>query len=92
MIFETEIGKQTLNICSQNLISRLALYNRQQDRNQPAHDVCIAVAGKRQDDAIAARFGRADQPDLARAATHFIRVDPGEWDRALEVLREEGMP
>ena len=28
----------------------------------------------------------------SRDKAHFIRVDPEEWDRALEVLREEGMP
>src|SRR5690606_16758797 len=72
VLLEPELGQDPAGIDCENLLGRLVLVDREQDGDQPAHDMRIAVALKTQPRLprpVGRRHDLGYQPDLAGAAT-----------------------
>src|SRR5262249_4546358 len=76
MFAQTHAFEQFDGIAVQDLPCALARIDSEQDRNQSAHDMSIAVAGKSQDRAAGAiRAHSGIEPDLAGAALNLVGID-----------------
>src|SRR6185436_18133 len=72
---QAEALKQRDRVSGKNLLGGLAGKHREQDGDEPAHDMSVAVAAegeRRSTLAIGAHGGR--KPDLARTALHLVLV------------------
>src|SRR5581483_5490075 len=72
-----QLRKKRRRVGAQNLVARLALIHGEEDGNEPAHDMGIAVAEELQDRSCARPLPHgAGEPDLAGAAAHLVGIRP----------------
>ena len=75
MLLEAEFAERRQGVGSDDLLGRAVREKRDRDRDQPAHQMRIAVAAKMQNGLagrVAADF--AFEPDLADAAANLVGV------------------
>jgi uncharacterized protein DUF6456 len=74
MLLEAELAEDRLRIGRQDLVGMPALVGGKQDRDQPAHDVGVAVALKRQARRLPVALDGGREPHLAGAAAHLVAL------------------
>jgi hypothetical protein len=74
MFTQAEALEQRDRVGRQNLLRALAGNHRQQDGDQPADDMGVAVAGEAEHRPIRISTDRGREPDLAGATLHLVGV------------------
>src|SRR5262249_44618868 len=70
---QTEFIEYRERIGGQNFLGRTAGIERERDRNEPAHDMGVAVAAISQHRRAVVAIDPLGQPDLADASLHLVR-------------------
>src|SRR3954451_16482930 len=72
MVAEAELVEHRNRVGRKNLLRRAAGIKREHDRNQPAHDMRVAVATIPEDRRAVAAVDVLGEPDLADAALYLV--------------------